>query len=144
MGADLIATTVPKLTEREYEDAITNASANTLATAAFKASYQEDFGDDVAFAERAAELISNVDPAIIDQLTKHTGALEAIRAAARNGAQYVLKRMPYGGAFVYDASLVGGPDVLVVGGSSFGDDPFDEFRHVALLAAILTTQTARH
>lgn len=138
MGADLIATAIPKLTESEYQDAINNATPETLATAAFKADYREDFGDDIAFGEHAAERIGERDLSIIKQIAEHTGAREAIRAAARNGAQYVLKRM-HGSKYVVDASQLGGADVLVVGGSSFGDDPFDEFRDVAVLAAILTS-----
>lgn len=142
MGADLIATALPKLTEREYHTAIDNADARSLATAAFKAGYQEDFGDDVEFSEHAAELIGDEDPAIIDRLAEHAGAVEAIRMAARDGAQYVLKRMSRGSTFVVDASRLGGPDVVVVGGSSFGDDPFDEFRSVAILAAILAASSS--
>lgn len=141
MGADLVATALPKLTEREYHAAIDNADAHSLAAAAYNASYQRNFGDDVEFTEHAVEQIADEEPDIIDQLAERPGAVEAIRAAARSGAQYVLERMDYNSTFVVDASRIGGPDVIVVGGSTFGDDPFDQFRDVAVLAAILAASS---
>jgi hypothetical protein len=140
MGTALIVTAVPKRTEREYQDSIDNADARTLAAAAFKAGYQDDFGEDAEFGEYAAEMIGAQDPAVIAELAAHAGATKAIREAARNGAQFVLKKMAsHGSPVVYDVSRLGGPNMLVVGGSSFGDDPCEEFRNVAVLAAILAS-----
>ncbi|GLY54858.1 hypothetical protein [Lentzea sp. NBRC 102530] len=142
MGADLVATALPRLTEREYYAAIDNADARSLATAAYHASYQGNFGDDVEFTEHVVAQIADEEPDIIDELAERPSAVEAIRVAARSGARYVLERMDEDGKFVVDASRIGGPDVIVVGGSTFGDDPFDQFRDVAVLAAILAASSS--
>lgn len=141
MGADLIATVVPKLTEAEYQDAVDNADALAVARAAFLAGCWAWLGDDAEFAEHAAELIGNRQPEIIAEIAAHAGAVEAIRAAAANGVRYLITKMTFGNDVVCDASQFGGPEVIVVGGASFGDEPFAEFRDVAVLAAILVDQT---
>jgi hypothetical protein len=141
MGADLIATVLPKLSEREYEEAVDRAAARSVAIAAFNAGYQGDFGDDAEFGKSAAELVADEDDTVIDLIAAHAGAVAAIRAAAKNGARFILQRMTqYSSSTVFDASLLGGPDLLVVGGLSWGDDPFDGFRSVAVLAALLAAE----
>lgn len=130
---------MPKLTEREYEDAIDHATALVVATAAFNARYQRDFGDDCEFGETVVDLVVDEDPAAIDLLAEHAGAIDAVRAAAKNGARFITDSMRRGSSFTYDASELGGPAVIIVGGASHGDDPFEQFRDVAVLAALLTT-----
>lgn len=142
MGAELIATAIPKRTEQQYEASIAAADDHALAIAAFHACYQGEFGIDETSGITVADLIGEADPAAIELILDRPAALDAIRAAARDGARYLsaqvtITGMTYGGSYVFDAALLGGPDLLVVGGSAFGDDPFTQFREVALLAALL-------
>ena len=139
MGGELLATVLPKLDEQDYLDVVDRANATTVATAAFNAKYWGDLGDDAEFSEQANERIGDRDPDVIDLIAARASAIEAIRTAARAGAQYVIERLkPFnGGTCTFHAAELGGPDVLVVGGLSFGDDPFTGFTGVAVLAAIL-------
>ncbi|MDT7783293.1 MAG: hypothetical protein QOF58_1712 [Pseudonocardiales bacterium] len=141
MGADLIATVIPKLTEESYEKVIAAADDRALATAAFRAGYQGDFGVDPS-GESVADLISDEDPAAVELILGQPNAVDVIRDAARAGARYVLGGvLPFLRSGVFEAARLGGPDLLVVGGSAHGDDPFSQFRDVAVLAALLTASS---
>lgn len=141
MGAELIATVLPKRTRAEYEEVIAGAAADRVARAAFNAGYQDCFGDDAVFNENVAERVAEEDTSVIVEIAANPEAIEAIRAAARNGANYITKRVALGGAAIVDASELGGPDMFAVGGSTHGDDPFEEFRSVAVLAALIAAES---
>lgn len=136
MGADLMATVVPKLDD--YDTVIDRADAYAITTAAFHAAYLPDFDGDDELAAQAEDLMDRIDMgdhSVIDLLANRTEVVDELREAARTGARFVTQH--HFSSAVYDASQLGGPDVLVVGGSSFGDDPCEEFRAVALLAAVI-------
>lgn len=142
MGADLIATALPELSLREYHDAIDNANPQVIATAVAASGRTENLGDDAAFNRQLQACWYDEDQGLaIDLIAAQPHAVAAARAAAKSGARYVWTQLRRGGgAFLSGAARYGGPDLIIVGGSTVGDPPFAEFHDVALLAAILAAR----
>ncbi|WP_280381396.1 hypothetical protein [Nocardia wallacei] len=139
MAHTLTATILPKLDN--YEELVDRADARTIATAAFRAGHQGEWGDDDATAEEIWRRVGDDDESVIDLIAATSSAVHQIRAAAKNGAR-IITQFEYH-AFVYDAALLGGPDCLVVGGIDVrGDGLFDGFEDVTVLAAILAQRSS--
>lgn len=139
MGMDLMATVLPRRTEQQYREEIDSTGSAALVKIAFNAGvvHLADVDDedlfDFGYGMAEWEVVE-----ALDDMAKQDRIVRSLRAAALHAAKLVSGWDA--GRYSVPASLAG-QEILIVGGSTFGDPPFDGFREVELLAAILNTRS---